>query len=192
MQLGGPLPRPAARALDRLDGIDGRLQHPRVVDVGCRLGHREGDSSAVDHNMALRARFAAIRRIRAGFSAPPGAGTLAESSEARDQSIWSAAPSWSSSAWCTWCQTPASCQSRKRRQQVIPEPQPNSWGSSSQGMPVRRTKMMPVSAARFGTRGRPPLGLGGSGGSSGATMFHRSSGKIGLAIRPLYNRNGFC
>jgi transposase len=28
---------------------------------------------------------------------------------------------------------PASCQSRKRRQQVMPEPQPISWGSISQG-----------------------------------------------------------
>ena len=34
---------------------------------------------------------------------------------------------------------------------------------------------MPVKQARSGTRGRPPLGLGGSGGSSGATMAHSSS-----------------
>jgi hypothetical protein len=42
-------------------------------------------------------------------------------------------------------------------------------------MPLRRTKMMPVSAARSGTRGRPPCGLGPSDGSSGASTLHRSS-----------------
>ena len=65
-----------------------------------------------------------------------------------------------------------------------PEPQPISWGSISQGMPDFSTKMMPVKAARSGTRGRPPLGLGGSGGSSGATMAHRSSLTRGLAHAP--------
>ena len=42
--------------------------------------------------------------------------------------------------------------------------------------------MMPVRAARSGTRGRPPLGLGGSGGSSGSTIAHKSSGRRGLLI----------
>ena len=35
-------------------------------------------------------------------------------------------------------------------------------------MPVFSTNRIPVSAARSDTRGRPPLGFGGSGGSSGA------------------------
>jgi hypothetical protein len=64
---------------------------------------------------------------------------------------------------------PAVAQSRSRRQQVIPLPQPISWGRYSQGMPVFSTNKIPVSAARSGTRGRPPFGLGGSGGSNGAT-----------------------
>jgi hypothetical protein len=41
----------------------------------------------IDHKMALRARFAAIRRIRPGRFAPPGAATLDASMAARDQSI---------------------------------------------------------------------------------------------------------
>jgi len=126
VQLVRSLPRSSARTLDRLNGIDRRLQHSGVMDVGCRLGYGERDPVSVGHNMPLRARFAAIRRIRPAFSSPPGAGTLAESSDARDQSIWSACPSRSSSTWCTLRHTPASCQSRRRRQQVIPLPQPIS------------------------------------------------------------------
>jgi hypothetical protein len=42
-------------------------------------------------------------------------------------------------------------------------------------MPVRSTKRMPFSAARSSTRGRPPRGCGGTGGSSGATTAQSSS-----------------
>jgi len=42
------------------------------------------------------------------------------------------------------CQIPHSCQSRSRRQQVMPEPHPISCGSISQGIPLRRTNTMPV------------------------------------------------
>jgi hypothetical protein len=73
------------------------------------------------------------------------------------------------------CQTSALFQSRSRRQQVIPDPQPISRGRYSQGMPVFSTKMIPVSAARSGTRGRPPFGFGGSRGISGSTSAHSSS-----------------
>jgi hypothetical protein len=64
--------------------------------------------------------------------------TLSESRLARDQSSWPSRPSWSNSTRCRRRQTPARCQSRRRRQQVTGLPQP-SWraGSSRQGMPVR-------------------------------------------------------
>jgi hypothetical protein len=161
------------------------------MDIGGRQGYGERDSVSVGHNVALRARFATIRWIRPGFSAPPGAGTLAESSDARDQSIRSACPSLSSSTWCTRRHTPASCQSRRRRQHVIPLPHPISCGSISQGIPLRSTNRIPVSATRFGTRGRPPFGLGGSGGSSGSMIAHSPSGSNGFAMRLLYHTSGF-
>jgi hypothetical protein len=133
--------------------------------------------------MALAARFATIRRIRPGFLAPLLAGAKALSTLARLQSILSASPKRSNSAWCRRVHTPAFCQSRRRRQQVTPLPQPSSWGSISQGMPLLSTKRMPVKAARSGTRGRPPFGLGGSGGNSGAMLSHRASLTNGLLIR---------
>ena len=71
---------------------------------------------------------------------PRRARTLTESIAARDQSTWPSSPSQSSSRWCRASQTPACCQSRSRRQQVTPLPQPSSRaGSSRQGTPARST-----------------------------------------------------
>src|SRR5215210_7424938 len=87
--------------------------------------------------------------------------------------------------------TPASCHSLRRRQHVMPEPQPISWGSISQGMPVLRTNRIPVRAARASMRGLPPLGLGGSSGKSGSITSHSSSVTSGLAIFSSYPPPGF-
>ena len=192
VQLARPLPWSSSRTANRFNGINRFLQHLAVVDISRRMRYRERDSLSVDHKMALRARFSAIRWVRPGLFAPPGAGTLAESSDARDQSIWSDSPRQSSNAWWTLFHTPASCQSRRRRQQVMPLPHPISWGSSSQGMPVRSTKSMPVSTWRSGMRGRPPFDLEGSGGINGAMISQSSSGNSGLAMYPLYITTGFC
>jgi hypothetical protein len=169
------------------DGIEQCLEDDGVVAVGPGQERSERDAIPVSHKMALRARFAAIRRVRTDGFAPLLAGMLALSREARLQSMRSASPSRSSSSRWSRSQTPASCQSRNLRQHVTPEPQPSSGGSISQGMPDFSTKMMPVRAARSGTRGRPPLGLGGSAGSSGATSAHNSSLTRGLLMAKVYH-----
>jgi hypothetical protein len=178
MQLLGTLPRSArttARLPDRLDAIYSLLQELGVVDVCGAEYYRERDASSVRNNMALRARLCLIRRIRSGLLAPLLAGTLAESKDALSQSITSASPRRSKSTRCSSSHTPASCQSRKRRQQVEPEPQPISLGSISQGIPLFKMKTMPLRAARSSTRGLPPLSLGGSGGKRGSMISQRSS-----------------
>ncbi len=185
VQLRWSAPGSSSGLSNRRDRIDGFLQHLAVVDVGRRDCHGQRDAVAVDHNMALRARFAAIRWIRAGFVAPPGAATLAASIAARDQSICSAWPSWFNNAWWSFCHTPIRCHARKRRQQVMPLPQPISCGSISHGMPLLRTKTIPVSAARCGTGRRPPLGRGRGGGSNGSMSPHNSSVTSSCAI-PLH------
>jgi hypothetical protein len=82
---------------------------------------------------------------------------------------------------------PTRCPSRKRRQQVMPLPDPSSWGSISHGIPLFKTKTMPLSAARSAMlRGRPPLGLGGSGGKSGAMISHSLSLINGVLMSPIY------
>ena len=71
VQLHGPLARASTMGLaDRRDGVYDFLQSLGVVDVGGRVDHRERDAASVDHNVALRARFAFIRRIRSALLAP--------------------------------------------------------------------------------------------------------------------------
>jgi hypothetical protein len=105
----------------------------------------------------------------------------------------SASPSRSKKTLWRRSQTPAFCQSRRRRQQVIPEPQPICGGNISHGMPVMSTNKMPVRTARSAMGGRPPLGRGFCGGSNGSIALHNSSETIGLAIKPSIARlKRFC
>jgi hypothetical protein len=192
MQLHGALAGTSSRPLDGLDRIQGLLEHRGVIDVRSGQLDRQRNALSIDNKMPLCALFSAIRRIFPGFFAPPGEATLEESMEALLQSMRSASPNSSNKTWWRRSQTPASCQSRRRRQQVMPLPQPISRGSISQGMPVRSTKRMPVKAARSGTRGRPPLGFGLSGGNSGAIRFHSLSSRSARISRPRITQTRFC
>ena len=68
----------------------------------------------------------------------------------------------------------------------MPEPQPISGGSISQGVPVLKMNRMPVNVARSEIGGRPPLGRGGRTGKSGSITAHNSSEMRGLAILLIY------
>jgi len=187
MQLGRAFAALPGWLPDAGHGVDQVLEDHAVVAV--RAGQQRGqrNPAAFPDQMMFRAWFAAIGRVRSGLIAPLFAGTLALSRLARLQSMRPASPSRSRRVWWRRSQTPASCQSRSRRQQVTPEPQPISWGSISQGMPLLRTKMIPVKHARSGTRGRPPLGWGGAVGSSGATITQSSSGTRSFFIAMFYH-----
>src|SRR5918995_5535653 len=175
VQLLGTPPRSSPRTLNGLYSVDELFEGHRVVDVCCGEHHRERDTPSVRNKVALRALLSLIRRIRSGFCSPLLAGMEAESSEARSQSIWSASPRRSRRTRCSLSHTPASCHSLRRLQQLIPDPQPISWGSISQGMPLFKPNRMPSSAARSGTRGLPPFGLGDSAGSNGPITSHNPS-----------------
>jgi hypothetical protein len=177
---------PAWQAHGR-NGVDCRFELLGVMDIGPRDSHCQWYAVTVNHDMPLRAQFATIRRILARVF-PPGAGTLGLSSDAHVQSIRPASCSRCRSVRCKRFHTPARCQSRKRRQQVIPLPQPNSCGSISHGMPDCKTKTMPVKAARSAVwRGRPPFGFRGSGGRSGAMISHSASLINGVLMPPIYH-----
>jgi hypothetical protein len=92
MQLLHTLTRATTRSAEGREGVERRFEHPRVEDVCRRLLDRQRDAPMVDHKLALQAPFAAVRRAGTGLFAPPGAATLAESSEALDQSIQTAFP----------------------------------------------------------------------------------------------------
>ncbi len=185
MELRWPSARRAPTATHGLHAVEQVLESLGVVLVGGTELNGEGEAPRVYQHMVLRARFAAIRRIGPGLVAPFFAGTLEASSAARDQSMAEAALSSSRRIRWSLRQTPASFQSRSRRQQVMPLPQPISCGSISQGMPLLRTKRIPVSAARSGTGGRPPLGLRRRFGSSGAIRAHNLSPTNAAATFPV-------
>ncbi len=139
VQLGGPLATVPVRLPDAWDRLDQRGEDGVVGAVGARDAAGEREALALDDEVVLGAGFGAVGRVRAGRLAPPLARTLALSTLARDQSMRPAAPSRSSSTRCSAAQTPAACQSRKRRQQVTPLPQPSSCGSIRHWMPVMST-----------------------------------------------------
>ena len=143
-------------------------------------------SLAISNYVVLRTVFASIRGIGACFRPPKTARTEAESTTAREKSIWSAWRNLFNIVWCILSHTPAFCQSRSRRQQVIPEPQPISCGRSSHAMPVLSTNKIPVRAARFETGFLPGyLNRRFFFGISGSTISHNSSSSIGLAMSSL-------
>jgi len=179
----GAAARPTHFTRDGWDGIDQRQQLRDVIAVGPRDRDRQWNPIGRGQQMMLGARFAAIRGIGTRLRPPKTARMELESTTAREKSIWSA---WRSSLSKTrWIrsQTPACCQSRSRRQQVMPLPQPISRGRASQGMPLRSTNRMPVSTARLSKGFRP--GYRNRlffTGSTGSISSHRRSSTIGLAI----------
>ena len=185
VELGRALPRTtrlAPRAGDGGNGINEPDELGRIVDIGRQEEDGQRETIAIHHQVVLGTRLATVGRIGAGLFAPLLAPMLRLSRLARLQSTAASSPSQLRSRVCNFSQTPGSCQSRSRRQQVVPLPQPSTFGRSRQGQPVRNTKMIPPSAARSGTRGRPPFGLGGSLGNRGSMASHRSSETSGSFI----------
>ena len=170
-------------ATDRPDRIDHRNQLLAVILVGLGdLGDQRGAGASVDQQVVLRPGFRPVHRAGAGVGAPKKARRYDASLIAATRSSSPALRRPSSSTSCMRFQTPAQCQSRNRRQQVMPQPQPISCGRSSQAMPVLSTNRMPHRQLRSGTGGRPPLGCGRGGGKSGSIVAHSSSVTSGLAI----------
>lgn len=142
-----------------------------------RAGERDGQRgpACVDDPVVLRARSGAVDRARPGFGPPRRACWCEPSITARDQSSFPARCSSVSGTWCSRSHTPASCQSRNRRQQVIPEPKPSSWGNHSHWMPVCCTNKMPCRHLRSSSGSRPGLRRRRvRTGSSGSILTHRS------------------
>mgnify|MGYP006950019650 FL=1 len=181
----GPSPR-TLNWRNAIQQLDGRLA---VMHVGRGGLNDQRDARGIGDQVAFAAFLAPVRRVGSGVAPQKTARTLALSMTARDRSILPSRPSRSSSRSRIRGQTPAAVQSRSRRQQVTPLPQPNSAGIIRQGMPVRSTNTMPVRQARLETGGRPPLGLGRSGGSRGSISFHSSSvTNVNAMTLPPYRR----
>jgi len=163
--------------------VDQFEQFGDIMLIGCRGVCDDGNAVAIRQQMVFGAQFSPIYRAGAGFFAPPTARIVALSTAHRAKSISSAVRRRSKSVWWMAAQTPASCQSRRRRQQVIPQPQSISWGSISQGMPEVRTKRIPVRHLRSSIGFRPGFFFRrGLSGICGSMQFHSSSLSSALAM----------
>src|SRR5258708_4645089 len=168
-----------------------KAQPLAIVHLSAAELNAQRNTLGIGEKMMLTARFAAIRRVATRLEPPKTARTLLESTTARDQSIRSAACNRRSNSLWSFSQTPAFCQSRSRRQQVMPLPQPSSWGKSSHPIPVLSTKRIPVRAARSQTRLRPGYFCRRAfTGMSGLMISHNESSINGFAIpriSPIYS-----
>ncbi len=161
------MPWASSLSLQAGDGVNQSEGLLRVVTIGSGQLNGERNPTTVANQMTFAAQLGPVCGIRSRLQPPKTARIELPSTTARDQSISPKRASQSSKEKWISCQMPASCQSRNRRQQVMPEPHPSSCGSISQGMPLRSTKRIPVTQARSGKRGLPPLGLRGGSGSNG-------------------------
>ena len=188
----------ASFAAQRWNRQHQRLQLATVMHVGGSDLGAQRNALGIGAKMMFAARFAAVGRVRPRLKPPKTARTLLESTTARDQSIRSATWSRCNNARWSFSQTPAFCQSRSRRQQVMPLPQPNSKGRSRQAMPVLSTKRIPVSAARSAIGLRPGnFRRRVRGGSKGWITDHNESSTRGFAIPSFLQNwskkyNSFC
>jgi hypothetical protein len=180
----GPLAWLPWFAADARNLLNQRQQLRDVVFVRPRYRGCEGNPLGIGDDMVLAAELAAIGRIAARFFPPCTARTELESIRARDQLILSAPCKRASNVWCSLSQTPRRCQARNRRQAVMPQPQPSSWGSNSQGIPVFSTNKIADNVSRLPTGFRPGYRRRRffGGGNTGSITAHNSSSKIGFAM----------
>lgn len=185
-------------ALDQLRGSDGpagaSAQHRQRVDereqlrdvVAVRRGQRrdERNPAGVGENVMFRPGFAAIGRVRSSFFPPRNARSDALSTTARARSKSPRRRNSVNKTVCNRFQTPARCHRTRRRQQVVPDPQPISWGSMFHGIPLRNTKRMPVRTARSGIGVRPAYRRRRDRrfGSRGSMRCHNSSSSKDLVM----------
>jgi len=170
----------------RRNAINQRQQLCNIMAISSGQFYRQRKPISIGYQMMFRAFFAAIRGAWTGFRPPKTARTEDESTTAREKSIWSAWRSLLSKTPCILSHTPAFCQSRSLRQQVIPLPQSISLGRSSHPMPVLSTNRIPVRASLSEIGFRPGyLNLLFFFGIIGSMISHNLSSSIGFAMSNL-------
>src|SRR5262249_4232161 len=133
----GLAPGVTTRPADGRDVVYQVHRLKRFVAVGPGEAQGQGRPLAIDEQVPFGAFFPAIRGISAGEDPPKTARKVWLSTQQCSQSMPFSCPTRCSRACRSFFQTPRRCQYRSLRQQVTPEPQPISWGSISQGIPLR-------------------------------------------------------
>lgn len=172
-----PAARPAASAAHGGKRGDHGIELRDVVHVGGGHLRDNRDAARIGDEVVFGALLAAIGWVRSSFFPPRTARTEPLSMTVQR---WSSRPrrrSSASSVSCSRCQTPARCHRTRRRQQVLPDPQPIWRGNICHGIPDRKTNRMPTRIARSGIGVRPcrwPR-LRRRGGSNGARRAQMAS-----------------
>jgi hypothetical protein len=169
--------RPTRAAAQGWNAIDEWQQLGHVVPVRRREPRDDRNPVRVGKNMMFRPGLTAIGRVRSSFFPPRSARSEALSTTARAKSSRPRRRnSVSNTRWSRF-QTPARCHRTSRRQQVLPDPQPISFGSIFQGRPLRSTNRIPVKTARSGIGFRPACWRlrGRRLGNRGSIRIHKSS-----------------
>lgn len=177
------------RSLDRRNRIQNANCWYRIMNIRRRNLQRQGRSLRVRGHMAFYPGFSTVCRVWPRVNPPKTARLEALSITTRDQSIRPFLPSLLSKYRWILSQISFSCHSRNRRQQVTPLPYPSFSDNICQGIPERRTKMIPAKQFRSGIHGRPPFGWGGLAGKNWEISSHRISDNNGFAMTfPPFNR----
>ena len=182
LQHGGPATGTAPPAPDAAQGAHQRIELRDVVDVRRADLAYQGNAVGLDDDVVFRAFLTAIGWVRSSFFPPRSARRDALSTTAQRRSSRPRRRSSASSTSCRRRQTPARCHRTSRRQQLLPDPQPISFGSICHGIPLRSTNRMPVRAARFEMGGRP-IRLRRDFGSNASIRAHKSSSSNRLDLR---------
>jgi hypothetical protein len=128
--VGAPA-RSADAAADGRHGIQQRDQLRDVVSVAAGQRDGERDARSIDEEMVFIAWPRTVDRARPRLGAPFLACTWLESTAARDQSIWPDECNLANNSSCRRSHTPAVCHSSNRRQQITPDPNPNSAANAA-------------------------------------------------------------
>lgn len=155
VQPPGPAAGSSTQTPDRRYCVQQGQELGDIVPVAARERHGERRSVTVDDQVVLGAGARPIDGRGANVILPLSARTCDPSTAQSSRSKRPARRNSSSRTACRRGQTPASVQSRSRRQAVTPEQPTVSEGTSRQATPVRSTYMMPASAVLSGTRRRP-------------------------------------
>ena len=126
MQLVWPLPRSAWQTGNRRNGFDQCLECHRVMAIGAGDTPGQRYTASVDDDVSLAAQLATGGGVRAGFLAPRGAGNTCSVNTGPAPVNLVALTQLSQQHQCRRSQTPRACQSRRRRQQVMPLPKHSS------------------------------------------------------------------
>ena len=167
---------PTGAAAQGRNAVDERQQLGHVVPVRRREARDDRNPVRVGKNMMFRPGLTAIGRVRSSFFPAQRAEGGAVDDGAGQSSRPRRRNSVSKTRWSR-DQTPARCHRTSRRQHVLPEPQPISFGSIFQGMPLRSTNRIPVNTARSGIGRRPACWRlrGRRLGNRGSIRVHKSS-----------------